>query len=68
MDIKKIYVKVDKQDYAGLYWVTEVKGRSFLSVSYGGLKKDSKHISAENKIPVDQLAKTMFYELIEKMK
>ncbi len=67
MDISKIYVRVDKHDYSGLYWLTEVKGKSYLNVSYGGLKKISKHIGSDNTIMVDQIAKTMLYELIETM-
>ena len=67
MDITKIYVTVDKQDYSGLYWVEKMKGQNYLNVSYAGLKKVTKHIGADNKKLIDQIAKTMLSELIEKM-
>ena len=68
MDISKIYVKVDKRDYAGLYWLSEEKGKNYLNVSYGGLKKISKQIESDKVIIADQIAKTMLFDLIDKMK
>jgi len=67
LEINKIYVKVDKQDYSGLYWLTELKGHNYLSVSYAGLKKVSKQIESVNMLKVDQIAKTMLSELIENL-
>ena len=68
MNINKIYVTVDKHDYAGLYWLTEMKGHNYLNVSYGsGLKKISRRIDCDHMSTVDNYAKTILSELIENM-
>jgi hypothetical protein len=65
MNITKIHVLVDKKKYSGLYWLTETKEQNYLTVSYEGLKKSSKHIGTKQVILVEQAAKEMLHKLIE---
>lgn len=60
MNINKIFVRVDKKDYAGLYWVSEVKGTNYINVFYEGLRKTA----AFTKGDTDQLAKEILSDLI----
>ncbi|KAA3611058.1 MAG: hypothetical protein D8M58_13845 [Calditrichaeota bacterium] len=68
MDINKIFVTVDNQNYSGLYWLTETEGNKQLSVSYAGVKRTSKLIDSSNTKTMDEIAKTMLSELLVNMK
>ena len=61
MNINKIYVTVDKKDYAGLYWLSKVKGQNYINVSYEGIRRTSSYIN-EN---TDQLAKQLLTDLLK---
>ena len=61
MNINKIYVRVDNKDYAGLYWLTKVKGQNYINVSYEGLKKTSSYTEGN----ADQLAKKLLSDLLK---
>jgi hypothetical protein len=60
MNINKIFVRVDKKDYAGLYWLSKAKGKNYINVFYEGLRKTS----AFTKGDADQLAKQILSDLI----
>ena len=61
MDIKKIYVRVDNKDYAGLYWLSKVKGENYINISYEGLRKTSSYTKGDT----DQLAKQILSNLLK---
>jgi hypothetical protein len=61
MDINKIYVRVDNKDYAGLYWLSKIKGQTFINVSYEGLRRTSSYINGNT----DQLAKQILTDLLK---
>jgi hypothetical protein len=61
MNISKIYVRVDNKDYAGLYWLSKIKGQNYINVSYEGLRKSASYIKGNT----DQLAKQILSDLIE---
>ena len=61
MNIYKIYVKVDNKDYAGLYWLSKVKGQNYINVSYEGLRRTSSYTKGNT----DQLAKQVLSNLLK---
>ena len=61
MSINKIYVRVDKKDYSGLYWLEKIKGQNYISVSYEGLRKSESYINGD----IEQLAKQILTDLIK---
>jgi len=60
MNINKIFVTVDKKDYAGLYWLSKAKGKNYINVFYEGLREKSAFIEDDT----DRFAKQILSDLI----
>jgi len=61
MTINKIYVRVDNKDYAGLYWLSRVKGQNYINISYEGLRRKLSYTKGDT----DQLAKQLLSNLLK---
>ena len=67
MAITKIYVTVDKKDYAGLYWVSESHGKCRVHVSFADITHVSNPIDKQELGNAEQVAKDMLHALLKNM-
>ena len=61
MTINKIYVRVDNKDYSGLYWLSKIKGQSYINISYEGLRRTLLFSKGD----MDRQAKEMLSNLLK---